>query len=52
VSAGGCGAQVDVTVLVWLGGSILGAAWGVAALWLATFCSEHALWMSLGCDGS
>jgi hypothetical protein len=24
----------------------MGAAWGVAALWLATFCSEHALWMS------
>lgn len=24
----------------------MGAAWGVAALWLATFCGEHALWMS------
>jgi hypothetical protein len=40
------GLASDVTVLVWLGGSILGAAWGVAALWLATFCSEHALRMS------
>jgi len=37
------GLALDLKVLAWLGGSMLGATWGVAALWLAAFCSEHDL---------
>jgi hypothetical protein len=37
------GLTLDLKVLAWLGGSMLGATWGVAALWLAAFRSEHDL---------